>query len=146
MQVQLISLYTDIEFDTNNTMTEYDLLDELELNDIIIKTLEMAIPQIDILFLNSTYRKNNYYKFNSNRRSFTTIFGDLEVERYYYTDKKKKNGDINSTQSIKLKEFQGDYVEMEMVSENHSKYDGYDGYSKGTSNYYLHYDTSCSLS
>ena len=63
-------------------------------------------------------------------------------ESYSKTYNRKKNGDINTTQSIKLKEFQGDYVEMEMVSENHSKYDGYDGYSKGTSNYYLHYDST----
>ena len=63
-----------------------------QLNDIVIKTFEMAIPQIDTLFLNSQYRKNNFYKFNKNYRSFTTIFGDLEFERHYYTDKNKKNG------------------------------------------------------
>ncbi len=62
------------------------------LNNIIIKTLELAIPQIDNLFLNSQFRKNNYYKFKSNYRSFTTIFGDIEFDRYYYTDKNKKNG------------------------------------------------------
>ena len=63
-------------------------------------------------------------------------------ESYSKTYNRKKNGDINTTQSVKLKEFQGDYVEMEIVSENHSKYDGYDGYSKGTSNYYLYYDST----
>ena len=62
------------------------------LNNLIIKTLELAIPQIDNLFLNSQFRKDNYYKFKSNYRSFTTIFGDIEFNRYYYTDKNKKNG------------------------------------------------------
>ena len=62
------------------------------LNKIIIKTLELAIPQIDNLFLNSQYRKNNFYKFKANNRSFTTIFGDIEFTRYYYSDKDKKNG------------------------------------------------------
>ena len=63
-----------------------------DLRDIVIKTLEMAIPQIDQLFINSQYRKNNFYKFKPNFRSFTTIFGDIEFERHYYTDKDKKNG------------------------------------------------------
>lgn len=61
------------------------------LNKIIIKTLELAIPQIDNLFLNSQYRKDNFYKFKTNYRSFTTIFGDIEFSRYYYTDKDKNN-------------------------------------------------------
>ena len=63
-----------------------------QLNNIVIKTLKLAIPQIDNLFLNSQYRKNNFYKSDKHDRSFTTIFGDLEFERYYYTDKNKKNG------------------------------------------------------
>nr|MCR5231111.1 hypothetical protein [Acholeplasmatales bacterium] len=63
-------------------------------------------------------------------------------EAYSKTYERKKNGDINTTQSVKIKEFQDDYVEMEMVYEDHSKYDGYDGYSKGTSNYYLYYDST----
>lgn len=62
------------------------------LNNIIIKALELAIPKIDNLFLNSQYRKDNFYKFKKNYRSFTTIFGDIEFSRYYYTDKNKKNG------------------------------------------------------
>lgn len=63
-----------------------------ELSNIVIKTLEMAIPQIDKMFVISQYRKNNYYKYNQDFRSFTTIYGDIEFERYYYTDKDKKNG------------------------------------------------------
>ena len=63
-------------------------------------------------------------------------------ESYSKTHKWAKNGATNITQSSKIKEFQDDYVEIEMVSECHSKYDGYDGYSKGTSNYYLYYDST----
>ena len=36
------------------------------------------------MFVNSQYRKNNYYKYNKDFRSFTTIYGDIEFERYYY--------------------------------------------------------------
>lgn len=60
--------------------------------DVIIKTLKLAISQIDTMFLNSTYRKNNFYKSDVHSRSFTTIFGELEFDRIYYTDKNKKNG------------------------------------------------------
>ena len=75
------SFYTSFMLKTNEV-----------LNNLIIKTLELAIPQIDNLFLNSQFRKDNYYKFKSNYRSFTTIFEDIEFNRYYYTDKNKKNG------------------------------------------------------
>ena len=57
-----------------------------QLKNIVIKTLKLAIPQIDNLFLNSQYRKNNFYKAVRQERNFTTIFGDLDFERYYYTD------------------------------------------------------------
>ena len=62
------------------------------LKTIVINSLKLAIPQIDYLFLNSQYRKDNFYKTIKHNRSFTTLFGDLEFERYYYTDKNKKNG------------------------------------------------------
>ena len=45
-------------------------------------------------------------------------------ESYSKTHKWAKNGATNITQSSKIKEFQDDYVEIEMVSECHSKYDG----------------------
>lgn len=84
---------TDLFYTFNSTFYISFMLNTDEfLNKIIIKTLELAIPQIDKLFLNSQYRKDNFYKFNANHRSFTTIFGDIEFDRYYYTDKNKKDG------------------------------------------------------
>ena len=59
---------------------------------IIIKALNRAIPKIDKAFLDSDYRKGNFYKSNVHKRSITTIFGDLDFERIYYTDKNKENG------------------------------------------------------
>ena len=62
------------------------------LNEVVIKTLQMAIPQIDEYFLNSNYRKLYFYKGSIHNRSITLLFGDLNYERIYYTDKNKKNG------------------------------------------------------
>lgn len=62
------------------------------LNNVVIKTLEMAIPLIDNYFLNSQHRKNYFYYTKLISRNITTIFGELSFSRYYYTDKSKKNG------------------------------------------------------
>lgn len=62
------------------------------LRNMIIETMKLAIQRIDNAFLNSSYRKYNFYKCDTHRRSITNIFGDLDFERIYYTDKNKKNG------------------------------------------------------
>lgn len=67
-----------------------NLMDKFK--EVIIKTLEKSIPKIDELFLNSRYRKFYFYKSNVQKRSITTIFGDLNFERIYYTNKDKQNG------------------------------------------------------
>lgn len=60
---------------------------------LIIEILEEIIPIIDDLFLNSDFRKNNYYKNKENIiRDREFIFGSLLYERNYYTDKNKENG------------------------------------------------------
>ncbi len=68
----------------------------ISLNDgfkkMIIETMKLAIPRIDNAFLSSDYRKHNFYKCDTHKRSITTIYGDLDFERIYYTDKDKKNG------------------------------------------------------
>lgn len=62
------------------------------LDSVVIKTLEMAIPKIDEYFLNSEHRKTNFYKCVKHSRNITILFGELSFERFYYTDKDKKNG------------------------------------------------------
>lgn len=65
-----------------------------KLKQIIIQIIKKAIPLIDDMFLNSEYRKKNFYKSSSKplERTIINIFGELNFERYYYVDKNKKNG------------------------------------------------------
>ena len=62
------------------------------LKQIVIEIYKKAIPLIDDMFLNSEYRKKNFYKSGKSSRTIITIFGELQFERYYYVDKNKKNG------------------------------------------------------
>ena len=62
------------------------------LNQVIVETFKLAIPKIDAYFLTSEYRRKNFYKCDTHSRNITLIFGELEFERIYYTDKNKKNG------------------------------------------------------
>lgn len=61
---------------------------------MILQIYQKSIVLIDKLFLNSEYRKNNFYKSSSTpiKRTIVKIFGELSFERYYYVDKDKKNG------------------------------------------------------
>ncbi len=63
-----------------------------ELKRIILEIYKEAIVSIDELFLNSDYRKQNFYKATSNERTIVTINGELNYVRNYYVDKNKKNG------------------------------------------------------
>lgn len=53
---------------------------------------EVLIKKLDATFLNSKYRKDNFYKSKTVPRTIITTFGELSFERIYYVDKKKKNG------------------------------------------------------
>lgn len=63
-----------------------------KLNSLIIEIYKRAIPLIDNMFLNSDYRKKNFYKANSHERTIIKTFGELNFKRNYYVDKNKKNG------------------------------------------------------
>ena len=63
-----------------------------KIKKILLKTYVNAIKKIDQLFMNSTFRKNRFYKSTCKSRNIVTIFGDLTFERYYYVNKDKKNG------------------------------------------------------
>lgn len=65
-----------------------------KLKQIVLQIYKKAIPLIDKMFLNSEYRKKNYYKATSkpHERTIMKIFGELQFERHYYVDKNKKNG------------------------------------------------------
>lgn len=65
-----------------------------KLKQMILSIYQKAIPLIDKVFLESEYRKKNYYKSSSIPidRTIITIFGELHFKRHYYVDKNKKNG------------------------------------------------------
>lgn len=65
-----------------------------KLKNIILQIYQRAITLIDNMFLESDYRKKNYYKSSSTpvKRTIVNIFGELHFERHYYVDKQKKNG------------------------------------------------------
>ncbi len=65
-----------------------------KLKSIILQIYKSAITLIDEMFLNSKYRKKNFYKSSSApiERTVIKIFGELHFQRHYYVDKDKKNG------------------------------------------------------
>ncbi len=65
-----------------------------KLKQMVLKIYQRAIKLIDEMFLNSEYRKKNYYKSTSipEGRTIIKVFGELHFERHYYVDKNKKNG------------------------------------------------------
>ena len=62
------------------------------VNKTILETYKLSIPEIDNYFCNSEYRKSKFYKSDIHSRCIVGIFGELNIERNYYTDKNKKNG------------------------------------------------------
>lgn len=60
-----------------------------KLKQMILSIYQKAIPLIDKVFLESEYRKKNYYKSSSIPidRTIITIFGELHFKRHYYVDK-----------------------------------------------------------
>lgn len=85
----LSNLFNDA---SDNAYVSYSLKIKEAFNKTIIETLKLAIPAIDKHYCDSEYRKSNFYKSNSHSRTIVTIFGELNFERNYYTDKNKKNG------------------------------------------------------
>lgn len=87
---------------TNNLLYNFEIskFTKLELeyekdcfNKLFIETIEESIPIIDNLFLNSDFRKSNFYISKRNIiRDRELYFGCLLYERNYYCDKDKKNG------------------------------------------------------
>ena len=63
-----------------------------KLKQLIISIYEKAIPLIDKMFLNSNFRKQNFFKSKSCERTIVNVFGELNFKRNYYVDKDKKNG------------------------------------------------------
>ncbi len=63
-----------------------------KIKDIMIEIYTKAINQIDLMFAESDYRKNNFYKSTNCSRTIIKLFGELRFNRYYYVDKTKKNG------------------------------------------------------
>lgn len=60
---------------------------------LIVDTIIYAIKIIDNLFLNSDYRKKNFFiNKQSIPRTIVSTWGTLSFERTYYTDKNKENG------------------------------------------------------
>ncbi len=60
---------------------------------IVIDTISYVIRVIDKLFLDSKYRKKNFYiNKQAIPRTIVDVFGTLCFERNYYTDKNKENG------------------------------------------------------
>ena len=62
------------------------------LKKTMLEIYQKSIPLIDDIFLNSDYRKRNFYKSNTNNRTIITIYGELNYTRNYYVDKDKNNG------------------------------------------------------
>lgn len=63
-----------------------------DINQILTIIYQKAITEIDEMFANSDYRKNNYFKSIKKPRTIIKLSGQLQFERYYYVDKDKKNG------------------------------------------------------
>ena len=63
-----------------------------KLKQLIISIYEKVIPLIDKMFLNSNFRKQNFFKSKSCERTIVNVFGELNFKRNYYVDKDKKNG------------------------------------------------------
>ena len=63
-----------------------------KIKNIMIEIYTKSINQIDLMFSESKYRKNNFYKSVKCTRTIVTLFGELQFNRYYYVDKNKKNG------------------------------------------------------
>ena len=85
----------------DNLFYSFSLSKYIELNlnliskikKIVIDTMVYAINVIDKLFLNSDYRKGNFYINKQNvPRTIVSIYGTLSFNRTYYTDKNKQNG------------------------------------------------------
>ena len=49
--------------------------------EVIVETLQISFPIIDELFLNSQYRKLNYFKAQSHPRTIVTVFGEISYNR-----------------------------------------------------------------
>lgn len=63
------------------------------IKNIIIDTITKAIKIIDDLFFRSSYREKNFYVNKQNvPRTLITVWGFLDFERTYYTNKNKENG------------------------------------------------------
>ncbi len=61
-----------------------------KIKDIMIEIYTKAIYQIDLMFAESDYRKNNFYKSICCQRTIIKLFGELQFNRYYYVDKTQK--------------------------------------------------------
>lgn len=65
-----------------------------KLKQVVLQIYQRAVVLIDKMFLDSEYRKKNFYKstVNPQERTIIKIWGELYFERHYYVDKDKKNG------------------------------------------------------